>query len=148
MLSHIVHIKEVFQLLKEAGLCIKLKKCNFFRSLVKYLGHVISDKGIFPDPDKISKVKHYPIPTTADEVRSFLGLAGYYCRFIENFGAIARSLYKKQAKENLKEPFTWSEADQLAFDKLKLHLIITLRFWLIQTLQRNSFYSQTLATMA
>ena len=87
------------------------------------MGHIITQDGIAPDPQKIQKTKHYPVPTSADDVRSFLGLAGYYRRFIPNFGKVAKSLTQKTQKAALKEPFQWTEEDQKAFEYLRTCLI-------------------------
>ena len=108
--DHLRDLREVFALLKKANFKLKLKKCQFFRQEVNYLGHSITQDGIAPHPQKIQKIKDYPIPTTADEVRSFLGLAGYYRRFIPDFGKVAKS--QKTQKAALKEPFQWTEEDQ------------------------------------
>ena len=81
-----------------------MKKCQFLRREVNYLGHIITQDGIAPDPQKIQKIKDYPVPTSADEVHSFLGLAGYYRRFNPNFGKVAKSLTQKTQKAALKEP--------------------------------------------
>ena len=121
--EHLADIREVFQLLRQANLKLKLKKCQFMRKSVKYLGHVISVGGISPDPDKIDKIANYKIPTSADEIKSFLRLAGYYRRFIPNFGSIAKPLTSKTHKDAIQLLFTWSDEDQAAFDKLRTALI-------------------------
>lgn len=71
---------------------IKLSKCSFAQTQLKYLGHVISAAGVATDPKKIQDVQQWPVPTNAKEVRSFLCLAGYYRKFVKNFGVIARPL--------------------------------------------------------
>ena len=121
--EHMKDINEVLELIRKAGLRIQLKKCHFFRDSVNYLGHVISRKGISPDPEKIDKVKNYPVPNSVKEVRAFLGLAGYYRKFIPNFGKIAKTLCAKQTSEATSEPFDWTEDDQKAFEKLRDSLV-------------------------
>ena len=117
--DHLNDLREVFSLLGKANFKLKLKKCQFLRREVNYLGHIITQDGIAPDPQKIQKIKDYPVPTSADEVRSFLGLAGYYRRFIPNFGKVAKSLTQKTQKAAFKEPFQWTEEDQKAFEYLR-----------------------------
>ena len=121
--SHIEDIREVFTLIQNAGLKLKLKKCQFIKKSVKYLGHIISRDGIGPDPEKIEKITNYKTPVSADEVRSFLGLAGYYRRFIPNFGTIAQPLTAKTHKDALKNSFIWEDIDQKAFDTLRTCLV-------------------------
>ena len=121
--EHFQHIREVFKLIGNAGLKLKLKKCQFLKDSVNYLGHIISAAGISPDPQKIERIATYKVPSSADEVRSFLGLAGYYRRFIANFGKIAASLTAKTHKDMAKEPFIWTEKDQNAFEQLRNALI-------------------------
>ena len=117
--EHLADIRIVFDLIRSAGLRLKRTKCQFIKESVDYLGHVISRTGIAPDPAKIDKIANYKVPTSADEVRSFLGLAGYYRRFILNFGSIARPLTAKTHKDVSKKPFTWTEIDQAAFETLR-----------------------------
>lgn len=121
--DHIKHIKIVFDLIKEAGFKLKLKKCQFMKRKVVYLGHVASAEGISPDQSKIEKLANYKRPTSAEEVRQFLGASGYYRKFIKDYGKIARPLNLKTHKENLKKPFTWDENDQAAFETLRTALI-------------------------
>ena len=83
----------VFIRLKEFNLKIKPKKSFFFQSSVLFLGHLLSKDGILPNPEKVSKVKDWPVPTTAKEVHSFLGLASYYRRFISQFTKQASPLH-------------------------------------------------------
>ena len=118
--SHLAHLQEVFNHLCKAGLKLKTKKCRFLKLTVSYLGHLITSEGIQPDPEKTSRVANYPTPTDVNEVRSFLGLASYYRRFVPGFSQIAaplHSLLKKGAQ------FYWSVECQDAFQKLKQLLI-------------------------
>ena len=92
--EHLHRLKAVFEKLRAAGLKLKPSKCEFFKQEIKYLGHVVSKEGVSADPDKIKSVTEWPQPTTATEVRSFLGFVSYYRRFIPNFSKIAKPLNK------------------------------------------------------
>ncbi len=99
--QHLKDLREVFELIREAKLTLKFKKCQFLQRSVNYLGHVITAEGIKPNPAKIEQIKNYKTPTSADEVRSFLGLVGYYRTFSPDFGAIAKPLTRKTHKDML-----------------------------------------------
>ena len=90
---------------------------------MEYLGHIITEDGIKPDPRLVEKIANFPTPKNVDEVRSFLGLAGYYRRFVNNFGSIAKSLTAKTRKENTQKPFSWTDEDQKSIEKLRNYLI-------------------------
>ena len=124
----------VFGHLKEFNLKIKPKKSFFFQSSVLFLGHQLSKDGILPNPEKVNKVKDWPILKNAKEVHSFLGLASYYRRFISQFSKWASPLHdlirpiattKKRARVKLPPlannlpPFIWTAVHQESFDKLK-----------------------------
>ena len=119
--EHLTHLREVLLRLRNAGLKLKSDKCDFMREKVNYLGHIISGKGIQPDPKTVEKVVNFRIPSNVDEVRSFLGLAGYYRRFVKNFGASAKPLTTLLSKGI--ETFKWEQAQQEAFDTLKKALV-------------------------
>jgi hypothetical protein len=85
MEEHDEHLRLVLQCLRENKLYGKLSKCSFYQSKIHYLGHVISDEGIVVDPTKVEAIMEWPAPTNVPEVRSFMGLAGYYRRFVEGF---------------------------------------------------------------
>lgn len=90
--EHVQHVKMVFQLLQEHHFKVRLSKCTFAQQQLHYLGHVLSAKGVFTDPSKVADVQKWARPTTVKDVRSFLGLAGYYRRFVRNFGVLAKPL--------------------------------------------------------
>ncbi|XP_056303592.1 uncharacterized protein LOC130215772 [Danio aesculapii] len=91
--DHLVRLETVFRRLRETGLKIKIEKCNFLQPEVKFLGHQVSAQGVSTDPDKISAVREWPVPSTLKELRSFLGFCSYYRRFIEGFSQIAGPLH-------------------------------------------------------
>ena len=90
--SHLQNLDSVFQRLRKHGLKLRLDKCKLLQTEVKFLGHVVDGRGVRPDPDKIAAVQDWRTPTTVREVRAFLGLAGYYRRFVPSFAAVARPL--------------------------------------------------------
>ncbi|GKB60044.1 putative reverse transcriptase domain-containing protein, partial [Tanacetum coccineum] len=114
--EHVEHLRLVLELLKKEKLYAKFSKCEFWLREVQFLGHVINGNGIHVDPSKIEAVKNWKAPRTLTEVRSFLGLAGYYRRFIENFSKIAKSLTILTQKS---KTFEWGEEHELAFQTLK-----------------------------
>ncbi|MCG7866651.1 MAG: DDE-type integrase/transposase/recombinase [Candidatus Thiodiazotropha taylori] len=113
-------LANIFDRLVEANLKLKPSKCAFFQKQAKFLGHIVSSSGVSTDPEKISAVKDWPIPRTAKQVKSFLGLCSYYRRFVEGFAKIARPLHKISDKG---AKFIWDDDCQEAFIRLKLALI-------------------------
>ncbi|GBG72005.1 hypothetical protein CBR_g10941 [Chara braunii] len=118
--GHIQHIKWALHALRDAGFKVALEKCQFFLTTISFLGHMVTDKGLQPEPQKVAAVKDAPVPTTITQVRAFLGLASYCRRFIKGFVAILGPLMNLLCKD---QPLIWtSECDQ-AFSKLKAALI-------------------------
>ena len=117
--EHAEHIRLVLQKLREHKLYAKRSKCEFWLKEVSFLGHVVSNGGIAVDPGKVQDVLNWKPPTTVSEIRSFLGLAGYYRRFIEGFSKLAKpmtALLEKNAK------YVWSDKCQANFNELKKRL--------------------------
>ena len=114
------HLRVVLQTLKEHKLFAKLKKCEFWLDQISFLGHVVSKDGISVDPGKVEAVLSWKRPTTMFEVISFLGMGGYYKRFIESFFKISQSLTRLTQK-NVK--FVWSKECHSSFEELKKKLI-------------------------
>ena len=83
--KHLEHLKIIFETLKEAGLKLKSSKCDFMERHIHYLGHLISPKGIQPLPEKLESIKNMLLPRSAKEIKQFLGLAGYYHKFVPDF---------------------------------------------------------------
>jgi hypothetical protein len=122
--EHKQHVQSIVDLLKEAQLKVKLKKCSFFQREIEFLGHQISKNGITPTKSKIEALFRYKQPTTLKQLLSFLGLASYYRKFIDHFTMIAHALYEccienKLNKYKLKK---WTEECQASFDALRTYL--------------------------
>ncbi|XP_071739339.1 uncharacterized protein [Rutidosis leptorrhynchoides] len=113
--QHLHLLSTVLQLLHLHKLVINDTKSSFGIQSVEYLGHILDSKGVSMDPSKIQSVRDWPIPTTVKGVRGFLGLTGYYRKFIQNYGKIAQPLTEITKKDN----FHWSLEQQSAFDELK-----------------------------
>ncbi|GKB43443.1 reverse transcriptase domain-containing protein [Tanacetum coccineum] len=120
--EHVEHLRLVLELLKKEKLYAKFSKCEFWLREVQFIGHVINGNGIHVDPSEIEAVKNWKAPRTSTEVRSFLDLAGYYRRFIENFSKIAKSLTILTQKS---KTFDWGEEHELTFQTLKNKLCNT-----------------------
>nr|GFC72413.1 putative reverse transcriptase domain-containing protein [Tanacetum cinerariifolium] len=104
--EHEDHLRTVLQILRREKLYAKFSKCEFWLSSVAFLGHIVSAERITMDPTKVEAITKWPRPTSVTEVRSFLGLAGYYHRFIEGFSRLALPLTKLMRKG---EKFVWDE---------------------------------------
>ncbi|CAK9821240.1 Retrovirus-related Pol polyprotein from transposon 17.6 [Anthophora retusa] len=114
--EHNRNLAIVLQRLKELGLKLQPDKCEFLKPELEYLGHVITAEGVKPNPKKLEAVKNFKLPKTPTDIKSFLGLAGYYRKFIRNFSKIAKPLTDLTKKDT---PFRWTEKEQNSFDTLK-----------------------------
>ena len=110
------NLREVFTRLKEAGLKLKPSKCHLAKSQVTYLGYVVSRQGITADPSKVTAVQDFPTPNSVKELRSFLGLASYYRRFIPGFSKVASPLFSLTHKGT---DFVWNTECGNVFNRLK-----------------------------
>ncbi len=117
--DHLVHLKLVLERLRSNRLFAKLTKCQWFKTKIPFLGHIITDEGITVDQSKIDCINNWPIPKNQEEVRSFLGLAGFYRRFVKGFSHIASPMTALLQK-NLK--FQWNDLCSKAFETLKQSL--------------------------
>jgi hypothetical protein len=117
-IDHLRHVRAVFQLLQDHQLVLKRSKCTFGETKVAYLGHVISEGSVAMDPDKVQAVVDWQTPKSIRTLWGFLGLAGYYRKFIRDFGSIAAPLTKLLKKEG----YRWTEEADSAFQALKAAL--------------------------
>ncbi|GJR47211.1 putative reverse transcriptase domain-containing protein [Tanacetum coccineum] len=117
--EHEKHLKIILELLKKEQLYAKFSKCDFWLESVQFLSHVINNKGVHVDPAKVEAIRNWSAPTTPTEVRQFLGLAGYYRRFIEGFSLISKPLTKLTQKN---KKYEWGTEEDEAFQTLKQKL--------------------------
>jgi hypothetical protein len=118
--DHLQHLEVVLSRLREVNLKLNPSKCCFAARSVIFLGHVVSMEGTRPDPSKIDAVQGFPAPTTVVNVRSFLGLIGYYRKFIKGYSKLVGPLFELTKKDVV---FVWNQDCQRAFDALKKALI-------------------------
>lgn len=118
--AHLHHLEEVFKRIRQAGMKLKPKKCFLGRKEVTFLGHKVGQDGVQPDPSNITKVQDWPKPMKGDDLKSFLGLCGYYCRFIPGYSDLVKPL--RDAAEN-KGSLVWSEEMSKSFSELKTKLV-------------------------
>ncbi|XP_022024279.1 uncharacterized protein LOC110924592 [Helianthus annuus] len=113
--TYLSHLKDVLSVLWQHQLVAKKSKCEFGATQLEYLGHIISQQGVATDPSKVSAIQQWPVPTNIKELRGFLGLTGYYRRFVKGYGSITKPLTQLLKKDS----FQWSSAAQQAFEHLK-----------------------------
>ncbi len=124
--SHLIHLDRVFSRLGQHGLKLKPVKCHLLKREVKYLGHLVSSKGVAVDPEKVRTVRDWPEPTTVRNVRAFLGFTGFFRRFIKGYASIAEPLFKylrcdtvkKKQKRSQNVPVLLDSGGKAAFNTL------------------------------
>ena len=117
--EHLAHIEEIFRRLEAVDLKMKRSKCNFFKKHIHYLGHLISADGIQPLKDKLDTIRDMPAPRSSKEVKQFLGLTGYYRKFVPHFADLSRPLARLNCKDRV---FEWTHECGKAFNFLKKSL--------------------------
>ena len=118
--EHLDRLVQVLERLKQANLKLKPSKCKLMQKQVVFLGHIISGEGIATDPEKTRLVEEWPAPTNLKQLRGYLGLTGYYRRFVQDYAKIAAPLNYLTRKN---QSFTWTEKCQEAFEELKKRLV-------------------------
>jgi hypothetical protein len=116
MEDHLKHLSAVFDALHAARLFANMDKCIFCTQRVSFLGYVVTPQGIEVNSSKIATIQECPTPTTVAQIRSFLGLAGFYRRFVRDFSSIAAPLHVLTKRD---VPFAWSDSQDVAFRTLK-----------------------------
>ncbi|XP_073221531.1 uncharacterized mitochondrial protein AtMg00860-like [Cicer arietinum] len=119
MKAHAQHLQLVLDILKQNDLKANLKKCSFGQTSLEYLGHIISGEGVAADNSKVEDMKSWPTPTNIKSLRGFLGLTGYYRRFVQNYGRKAKPLTDLLKKD----AFVWSPEASYAFEELKTAMV-------------------------
>ncbi|GIL79609.1 hypothetical protein Vretifemale_8871, partial [Volvox reticuliferus] len=117
--EHLQHLRQVFEILRREQLYAKRTKCHWAQPQVEYLGHIVSQDGVRMDPRKTSVVRDWPVPSSLQELRRFLGLTNYFRKFIERYSVIAAPLTNLTRKGAFSSPEAWTPACQEAFNALK-----------------------------
>ena len=141
--EHLEHLKIIFQRLKESGLKLKQSKCDFIKKHIQYLGHLISPEGIQPLPEKLESIKNMPPPKSAKEIKQFLELAGYYCKFVSRFSDLSRPLTRLTQKDVL---FRWTR-NAKQYSKCSRTLCVNIPYYGIQIQQNLTCFLQMQASM-
>lgn len=121
--GHMDLLRKVHGKLKGAGLTINLKKSEFCKARLRYLGYIVDSEGLRTDPSKVDAIKNFPTPTNATQVKSFIGLCGYYRSFINNFSHLASPLTRLTCGKRNKSNFVWDENALSAFTSLKQAMV-------------------------
>jgi len=119
--THLDHLERVLQTLQQSHFHLKASKCIFGQRRIEYLGHFVSIRGVEPDPSKLQAMQQWPTPTSPRQIRGFLGLTGFYRRFVKNYARVAKPLTRLLRKDQ----FAWSTEAQSAFDDLKAAMTST-----------------------
>ncbi len=120
--GHLQHLDDVFLKLREVNLKLNPSKCCFVVRSVTFLGHVVSDEGTKPDPGKVDAVVHFPVPKTVTNIRSFLGLIGYYQNYVRGYSRLAAPLFELTKKD---VAFVWNSDCHQAYEALNKTLVAT-----------------------
>ena len=118
--EHLKHVESIFRWLEHFGLKMKREKCAFFKKHIQYLGHLISEEGFKPLPEKLESIRKMPAPKNAKEVKQFLGLIGYYRKFVPRFADMSKPLTCLTRHD---EPFVWTERCEKSFNNLRVMLM-------------------------
>ena len=114
--EHLQHLEQIFVRLRKFGLKMKCEKCSFFKKHIQYLGHLVSEREFEPLPEKLESIRKMPAPRTAKEVKQFLGLIGYYRKFVPRFADISQPLTKLTHHNVV---FEWTDQCSKAFNHLR-----------------------------
>ena len=114
--EHLDHLEDIFRRLEHFGLKMKREKCAFLKRHIQYLGHLVSENGFKPLPEKLKSIREMPHPKNPKEVKQFLGLIGYYRKFVPRFADLSRPLTLLTRHD---ADFQWTEKCQKSFDNLR-----------------------------
>lgn len=122
--THLQVLKNLYLRLKDAGLTVNFEKCVFCRPSLKFLGYLVDEKGLRTDPDKISAILNYKVPTNTTQIRRLIGMVGYYRRFLKDCSTICSPITDLLKGRKKGQPVVWTEEADQAFSKIK-HLLTT-----------------------
>src|ERR1043166_5224593 len=118
--EHRQHLRKVLSKIRQNQLKLKPEKCEWIKTELKFVGHIVNRKGILPDPENVRKIQEASPPTNVSEVRRFIGMSSYYRNFIQDYSMIVRPFHDLTKKG---VPFEWTNERQQAFNKVKQILI-------------------------